>query len=60
MAGLLFASKPTEFAKVNNQTKIETNDHIETANIAFQAVTIAMVALYTLTETVQFIASAVA
>ncbi len=45
---------------MNNQTKIETNDHIETANIAFQAVTIAMVALYTLTETVQFIASAVA
>jgi len=44
---------------MNTQTKIENNDHIETANVAFQVLTIAMVALYTLTETVNFIASAV-
>jgi hypothetical protein len=45
---------------VNTQTKIETSNHIEIANVTFQMLTIAMVALYTLTETVQFIASAVA
>ncbi len=44
---------------MNNQTRIEANDHIETANITFQVLTITLVALYTLTETVQFIASAV-
>ena len=43
---------------MNNQTRIEAIN--ETANNAFQMVTIALVGLFSLAQTVQFIASAMA
>lgn len=47
-------------AQTTIQTDIQTSGHIETANIVFQAVTIVLVGLYTLAETVRFLSSAIA
>ena len=45
---------------MNTQTSTQTPSHIEAANIVFQAVTIALVGLYTLAETVRFLSTAIA
>jgi len=45
---------------MHTETRIEIPAHIETANTVFQAVTIALVAFYTLAETVRFISTAIA
>ena len=50
--------KPNGVIAMNNQTRIEAIN--ETANNAFQMVTIALVGLFSLAQTVQFIASAMA